>query len=38
MHTMDLHAQALSQDKRAAQTKIGQMILPKAALPRAKAG
>lgn len=36
--TMELYAQALTQDKRAAQTNVVQMILPKPAQPIAKAG
>jgi integrase len=36
--TMELYTQALTQDKRTAQTKVVQMILPKATPPVAKAG
>jgi integrase len=35
--TMEMYTQALSQDKRTAQTKVVQMMLPKPA-PLAKAG
>jgi hypothetical protein len=35
---MELYAQALTQDKRTAQTKFVQMILPKVTLPLALAG
>jgi hypothetical protein len=35
---MEMYAQALTQDKRTAQTKVVQMMLPKAAPPLAKAG
>jgi hypothetical protein len=36
--TMEMYTQALPQDKRNAQTKVVQMMLPKAAPPLAKAG
>ena len=36
--TMELYAQALTQDKRTAQTKVVQMMLPKATPPLAAAG
>ena len=36
--TMELYAQALTQDKRTAQTKVVQMILPKVTSPLALAG
>jgi integrase len=36
--TMELYAQALTQDKRTAQTKVVQMILLKTTLPLAAAG
>lgn len=36
--TMEMYAQTLSQDKRTAQTKVVQMMLPKATPPLAKAG
>jgi len=36
--TMELYTQALTQDKRTAQTKVVQMILPKSAPPVAAAG
>jgi integrase len=36
--TMELYTQALSQDKRTAQTKVVQMILPKESQPLAAAG
>jgi integrase len=36
--TMEMYTQALSQDKRTAQTKVVQMILPKVTLPLALAG
>ena len=36
--TMEMYAQALSQDKRTAQTKVVQMMLPKAPRPLAAAG
>ena len=35
---MELYVQALAPDKRAAQTKVVQMILPKPALQLAAAG
>jgi integrase len=36
--TMEMYTQALTQDKRTAQTKVVQMMLPKAAPPLARAG
>jgi hypothetical protein len=36
--TMELYAQALTHDKRTAQTRVVQMILPKTTLPLAAAG
>jgi integrase len=36
--TMEMYTQALTQDKRTAQTKVVQMMLPKAASPLARAG
>jgi hypothetical protein len=35
---MEMYAQALSQDKQTAQTKVVQMILPRPPIPLAKAG
>jgi integrase len=36
--TMEMYTQALTQDKRTAQTKVVQMMLPKAAPPLAREG
>ena len=36
--TMDLYTQALTQDKRTAQSKVIQMMLPKATAPLLMAG